>query len=106
RDVRVHEADLPRLLDDVLREGAVAVVVPGLRPDLLLGEVVSEVADVLLLVGQVEVDHGGLLGTRMAPCGATRLIRQSMEVHPDYSRKRRAAYIPAPSARTVRTNSP
>ena len=56
-DVGVHQPDLPGLLDDLLRPGAVAVVVPGDLADLLLGEVVRELAQVLLLVGQREVNH-------------------------------------------------
>ena len=56
-DVGVHQAHLPGLLDDLLREGAVLVVVPGHRADLLLGEVVRELANVLLLVGEGEVDQ-------------------------------------------------
>src|SRR5690606_22251780 len=49
---------LPRLLDDLLRPRAVPVVLPGDRADLLLGEVVRHLAQVLLLVGQREIDHG------------------------------------------------
>ena len=41
-----------------LREGGVLVQLPSDRPDLLLGEVVGELANVLLLVGKREVDHG------------------------------------------------
>jgi hypothetical protein len=56
-DVGVHQADLPGLLDDLLRPRAVLVVVPGDGPDLLLGEVVRQLAKVLLLVGKREVNH-------------------------------------------------
>jgi hypothetical protein len=55
--VDVHQPDLEGLLDDLLRPGAVPVVVPGHRPDLLLGEVVGELSQVLLLVGQREVNQ-------------------------------------------------
>ena len=41
----------------VLRPGAVLVVLPGDRADLLLGEVVRHLAQVLLLVGEREIDH-------------------------------------------------
>ena len=57
-DVDVHEAHLPRLVDDLLGPGAVAVVVPGDGADLLLGEVVGQLAQILLLVGQREVNQG------------------------------------------------
>src|SRR5919112_1934187 len=57
RDVVVHQAELPGLLDDLRGEGGVLVQLPGDRPDLLLGEVVGELANVLLLVGKREVDH-------------------------------------------------
>ena len=56
-DVGVHQADLPGLLDDVLRPGAVLVVLPGDGADLFLGEVVRHLAQVLLLVGEREIDH-------------------------------------------------
>ena len=49
--------DLPGLLDDLLRPGAVLVVLPGDLADLLLGEVVRQLAQILLLVGQGEVNH-------------------------------------------------
>ena len=45
------------LLDDALRPGAVLVVLPGDGADLLLREVVRQLAQALLLVGQREVDH-------------------------------------------------
>ena len=54
----VHQADLEGLVDDLLGPGAVPVVVPGDGPDLLLGEVVGQVSQVLLLVGQREVNQG------------------------------------------------
>ncbi len=56
-DVGVHQPDLPGLVDDVLGPGAVLVVLPSDGTDLLLGEVVRHVAQVLLLVGEREVDH-------------------------------------------------
>jgi hypothetical protein len=60
--VDIHEAELERLFDDLLRPGAVAVVVPGDGANLLLGEAVRELAQVLLLVGEREINHGqGLL---------------------------------------------
>ena len=55
--LRVHEADLVRLLDDLLRPGGVPVVLPRDGPDLLLGEVVRQLAQVFLLVGEGEVNH-------------------------------------------------
>ena len=55
--VRVHEADLPRLAQDVLGPVAVLVVLPGDGADLLAGEVVRHLAQRLLLVGQREIDH-------------------------------------------------
>ena len=41
----------------VLRPGAVLVVLPGDLAHLFLGEVVGQLAQVLLLVGQGEVNH-------------------------------------------------
>ncbi len=55
--VGVHETDLVGLLDDLLRPGAVLVELPRDRADLLLREVVGQLAQGLLLVGQREVDH-------------------------------------------------
>jgi hypothetical protein len=55
--VVVHQAELPGLLDDLVREGGVFVQLPCDGPDLLLGEVVGELANVLLLVRKREVDH-------------------------------------------------
>src|SRR6185436_18130620 len=60
-NVGVHEAELPGLLDDLVWERGVLVQLPRDGPDLLLGEVVGELADVLLLVGKREVDHCLLL---------------------------------------------
>ena len=60
-DVGVHQPHLPGLLDDLLRPGAVLVVVPGDLADLLLGEVVGQLAQVLLLVGEGEVNHCSVL---------------------------------------------
>ena len=42
--VGVHEADLVGLVDDLLGPGAVPVVLPGDGADLLLGEVVGQLA--------------------------------------------------------------
>ena len=56
-DVGVHQADLPGLLDDLLGPGAFLVVLPGDLADLLLGEVVGQLAEVLLLVGKGQIDH-------------------------------------------------
>src|SRR5205085_11478348 len=71
--VGVHQADLPGLLDDLLRPGRVTVVVPGHGPDLVLRELVRHAADVLLLVGEGEVDHWP-----SAPCGRrSRLLRSA-----------------------------
>ena len=61
-DVGVHQPDLPGLVDDVLGPGAVLVVLPGDLAHLFLGEAVGQLAQVLLLVGQGEVNHwSGLL---------------------------------------------
>jgi hypothetical protein len=57
RDLGVHEPDLVRLLDDLLRPDGVPVVVPRDRADLLLREVVRQLAQVFLLVGKREVNH-------------------------------------------------
>ncbi len=59
-EVAVHQPQLPGLFDDVLRPGAVAVVLPGDGPDLLLREVVRHLAHALLLVGEREINHLGL----------------------------------------------
>ena len=56
-DVGVHQPDLPGLLDDVLRPGPVLVVIPSDLANVLLGEAVRELAQVLLLVGEGEVNH-------------------------------------------------
>ena len=56
-DVGVHQPDLPSLVDDVLGPGAVLVVLPGDLADLFLREVVRQLAQILLLVGQSEVNH-------------------------------------------------
>jgi hypothetical protein len=56
-DVRVHQADLPGLVDDLLWPGAIPVVLPGDRAYLLDGEVVRHLAQVQLLVGEREIDH-------------------------------------------------
>ena len=53
----VHQPELPGLLDDLLRPGAVPVVIPRDRADLLLREVVCHLANLLLLVGEREIDH-------------------------------------------------
>src|SRR4051794_28445495 len=62
-DDRPQVAHVAELLDQVEVEVLVAVVVPGLREDLLVGELARGVADQPLLVGQLEVDHW--------PCAAT-----------------------------------
>jgi hypothetical protein len=56
--VGVHQPDLPRLSQDVLGPRPLLVVLPRDGADLLGGEVVRELAQRLLLVGQGEVDHG------------------------------------------------
>ena len=56
-DVRVHQAHIPSLLDDVRRPRAVLVVLPSNRAYLFGGEVVRHLAQVLLLVGEREIDH-------------------------------------------------
>jgi len=43
-EVAVHEAELPRLLDDLARPGAFLVVLPGDRANLLLGKVMRHLA--------------------------------------------------------------
>ena len=62
RDVEVHEAELVRLRDDVGRMRRVLVVLGGLRPDLLLGELARERAKLLLLGRQGERDARGDTG--------------------------------------------
>ena len=57
-DVRVHQADLVRLRDHVGRVRLVLVVVGRHRADLLGRELVRELAQRLLLVGQREGDTG------------------------------------------------
>ena len=57
-DLDVHQADLVGLLDDLLRPDRVPVVIPRDGPDLLLGEVVGQLAQVFLLVGEGEVNQG------------------------------------------------
>jgi len=68
RDVQVHQPELVGLGQDVCRVRGVLVVLPLLRPDLLLGELVREVAQRLLLVGEPERDarSGCLLDRRHA----------------------------------------
>src|SRR5207342_602653 len=56
-DVGVHQPHLPGLVDDVLGPGAVHVVLPGHLADLFLREAVRELTQVLLLVGEGEVNH-------------------------------------------------
>jgi hypothetical protein len=59
--VEVDQPELVRLRDDVGRMRRVLVVLGLSRPDLLLGELVREVAQGLLLVGQLERDPEPLL---------------------------------------------
>ena len=54
RDVEVHQADRVRLRQHVGRMGHVHVVLGRLRADLLLGEVVRQLPQRALLVGQRE----------------------------------------------------
>src|SRR5436190_7999931 len=77
RDVDVHQPHLEGLLDDLLGPGAVPVVVPGDGPDLPLGEVVSELPEVLLLVGQREVNQVGGAPLRLDVSIGGRLTGQS-----------------------------
>ena len=60
-----------RLLDDRVREGAVAIELPGDRADLLLGEVVGELAQRELLVAQREVDHRAAAPAALARSAAS-----------------------------------
>jgi hypothetical protein len=55
--VAVHQAELPGLVNDVLRPGGVTVVLPRDRADLPLGEVVRQLPHALLLFGQREINH-------------------------------------------------
>ena len=64
REVDVHQADLVRLRDHVGRMRRVLVVLRGLRPDLLLGELARELAQRLLLVAEREGDAAGFLFDR------------------------------------------
>ena len=57
RDLRVHQPQLPGLLDDRLRPGAVSVVLPRDGSDLLRGEVVRHLAHAALLFSEGEVNH-------------------------------------------------
>ena len=50
-----------------LRPGAVAVIVPGDRPDFLGREVMGHLADVLLLICECEIDHDPLARTQRPP---------------------------------------
>ena len=50
RQVQVHQADLVRLGDDVGRMGLMLVTLGRPRPDLLLGELARERAQLSLLV--------------------------------------------------------
>src|SRR6185369_5133586 len=60
-DVGVHQPDLPGLIDHVLGPGAVLVVLPGDVAHVFLGEAVGQLAQVLLLIGEVEIDHRSVL---------------------------------------------
>jgi hypothetical protein len=55
-NVGVHQAEIPRLAADLARELAVGVVVRRPRDDLLVGELLRQRAQLLLLLGQAEVD--------------------------------------------------
>ena len=66
-DVRVHQPDLVRLRDHVGRVRLVLVVLGRLRPDLLLGELVRQLAQRALLVRQREGDAGARLPL-WSPC--------------------------------------
>jgi hypothetical protein len=57
RDLCVHEAKLPGLLNDVLGPGAVFVVLPSGGPDRLGDEVVCHRTHVFLLFSEGEVNH-------------------------------------------------
>ena len=54
RNVEVHQPDLVRLGEDLRGMRGVLVVLGRLRPDLILGELVCELAQGLLLVRQLE----------------------------------------------------
>jgi len=56
-DVGVHQPDLPGLVDHVLGPGAVLVQLPGDVAHVFLGEAVGQLLQVLLFVGQGEVNH-------------------------------------------------
>ena len=68
--MEVHEAELVRLGDDVGRMRRVLVVLRGLRPDLLLGELTRERAELSLLRRQRERDAAGDAGLHLGhdPC--------------------------------------
>ena len=64
-DVEVHEAELVRLRDHVDGVRRVLVVLGGLRPDLLLGELARERAQLALLGRQRERDAAGDAGLHL-----------------------------------------
>ena len=64
-DVEVHEAELVRLRDHVDRVRRVLVVLGRLRPDLLLGELARERAQLALLGRQRERDAAGDAGLQL-----------------------------------------
>ena len=83
RHVQVHQAELVRLRDHVGRVGHVLVVLGRPRPDLLLREVVRELAQRALLLGERE-RHAlgdGVLGVAIEPspcCSSLRSIDWSV----------------------------
>ena len=79
-EVEVHQAELVRLGDDVGRVGLVLVVLRRLGPDLLLGELARERAELPLLVGERERDAvpRGPSPSLPSCCSGRRLTSQSI----------------------------
>lgn len=73
RNVRIHQTDAVRLLDDVPREFAGLIVVLGLRNDLVARELLGQFLDLFLLVGQLNAESartdGGGGQSTTAHCG-------------------------------------
>ena len=69
-DVEVHEAELVRLRDHVGRMRRVLVVLGRLRPDLLLGELARERAQLLLLVASARTRRRRRRPSPWSPSGS------------------------------------
>jgi hypothetical protein len=58
RQGRVHEADLPRVLEDLFREDRIAIALCRDGDDALLREAARRLDQCFLFLGELEVDHG------------------------------------------------